>query len=41
MQEGVNNEDDDKKQITADNEDEGVIQRNITEKKRNYSVYLG
>ena len=30
MEEGVNNEDDDKKEITAENEDEGEIQKDIT-----------
>ena len=31
MGEGVNNEDDDDKEITAENEDESVINRDITE----------
>ena len=31
MEQGVNNEDADEKEITADNEDEGVIHKDITE----------
>ena len=31
---GVNNEDDDKKEITADNEYEGVIHRNFTDNEK-------
>ena len=34
MQKCVNNEDDDEKEITADNEDEGVINRDITEHEK-------
>ena len=34
MEEGVNNEDYDEKEITPDNEYEGVIQRDITEYKK-------
>ena len=34
MEEGVNNEEDDEKEITSDNEDEGVIHRNITENEK-------
>ena len=31
MEEGLNNEDDDEKEITVENEDEGEIHRNIIE----------
>ena len=31
MEEGVNNEDDDEKDITSENEDEGVIHIDITD----------
>ena len=34
MEEGLNNEDDYKKEITAENEYEGVIHRYITENER-------
>ena len=34
MEESENNEDDDKKEITADNEYEGVIHRNIIENEK-------
>ena len=34
MEEGVNNEDDDKKEITEENEDEGEIHRDIKEYKK-------
>ena len=38
MEEGVNNEEDDKKEITADNEDEGVIHRDIKEYEK-YTIW--
>ena len=34
MEESVNNEDDYEKEITVDNEDEGVIHRNIIENEK-------
>ena len=39
MEEGVNNEDDDEKEITADNEDEYVIHRDITENEKETNRY--
>ena len=39
MEEGVNNEDDDEKEITAENEDEGEIHRDIKQYEKENNWY--
>ena len=39
MEEGVNNDDDDEKKITAENKDEGEIYRDITEYEKGTNRY--